>query len=138
MNRVVFCRMLATARIKSGMSVKQIASLIHSTPYRINELEKGGSDCGVERCMRYLEQTDYVMVLIKEERCHTIKSYKNLVSWINRRCWEGNYSKYAERLGVDYSTLKRILSRERGMLLSTLFQILDKLGYQIQFKRHGE
>ena len=138
MELLILGRMLRTARERSGISEKEMAELMETTVRRIREMESGTIAGQAERYLRYLGHTNYMLVLVKEDRRHVIKCYKNLVSWINRRCWEGNYVKYAERLGVSYKFLKDIVTHRRKMSLATMMKILESLGYEIQLaKKYG-
>lgn len=138
MELLILGRMLRTARERSGISEKEMAELMGTTVRRIREMESGTIAGQAERYFRYLDHTNYMLVLVKEDRRHVIKCYKNLVSWINRRCWEGNYVKYAERLGMSYKFLKDIITYRRKMSLATMIKILEALGYEIQLtKKYG-
>lgn len=138
MELLILGRMLRTARERSGISEKEMAELMGTTVRRIREMESGTIAGQAERYFRYLDHTNYMLVLVKEDRRHVIKCYKNLVSWINRRCWEGSYIKYAERLGVSYKFLKDIVTHRRKMSLATMMKILESLGYEIQLaKKYG-
>lgn len=138
MELLILGRMLRTARERSGISEKEMAELMETTVRRIREMESGTIAGQTERYLRYLDHTNYMLVLVKEDHRHVIKCYKNLVSWINRRCWEGNYVKYAERLGVSYKFLKDIVTHRRKMSLATMMKILESLGYEIQLaKKYG-
>ena len=125
-------RMLRTARERSGISEKEMAELMGTTVRRIREMDSGTVAGQAERYLRYLSHTNYVLVLVKGEHRHVIKCYKNLVSWVNRRCWEGSYVKYAERLGISYKFLKDIIEYRRKMSLTTVMKILEALGYEMQ------
>lgn len=89
MELLILGRMLRTARERSGISEKEMAELMETTVRRIREMESSTIAGQAERYHRYLDHTNYKLVLVKEDRRHVIKCYKNLVSWINRRCWEG-------------------------------------------------
>lgn len=138
MELLILGRMLRTARERSGISDKEMAEFMGTTVRRIREMEVGTVTGKAERYFRYLSHTDYVLVLVKGDHRHVIKCYKNLVSWLNRRCWEGDYVKYANRLGISYNFLRDIVTYRRKMSLATMIKILEALGYEMQLiKKHG-
>ena len=139
MDRSTFGKMMEKARKVSGLSVQQMADNMQTTFDRVRDIELNRRDTGMGKCMKYLENTLYEIVVVKEGRVHPLPNYKALVSWMHRRSWSGTTAKFAKRLGLDRTNLGKFMNYQKGMFLSTFLMITEKLGSEVQLiQRHKD
>lgn len=135
MNRLDFCKLMAQAKIASGIPASEISFSMKMLMPTLRRFEKGEHNFSLVKVMEYLQVLHAQLVIYNEKSTVVVTEYSQLIEWLVSARKNGyTQRQLAEAVGISYVMLARIESNKSSLSIDVYLKIIEVLGYSVNIK----